>query len=192
MAEDKQCPEENAGQQKEAPIEDIGDLRKALEAEKARAESYLANWQRAQADFLNLKRRTEQEKEETVKFANAMLILNLLAVMDDLERALNSISTRMAGLTWVDGIKLIYRKFLAILEAQGLQEIKAVGEPFDPHYHEAVTQADGEEGMVLEEVQKGYKLHDRVIRPAMVAVGRGSRKEEVPEESEKTPEEKGG
>ena len=189
MAEAKESPEEKSHPQKEAPVE---DLEKALEAEKARAESYLASWQRAQADFLNLKRRTEQEKEETVKFSNAMLILNLLAVMDDLERALNSISTHLAGLTWVDGVKLIHRKFLAILEAQGLQDIKAAGMSFDPRYHEAVLQAEGEEGMVLEEVQKGYKLHDRVIRPAMVVVGKGKKKEEVTEEGKKTPEEKGG
>lgn len=189
MAEEKESPEENSGQQEEALVE---DLKKALEAEKVRAESYMASWQRAQADFLNLKRRTEQEKEETVKFANAMLILNLLTVVDDLERALNSISAHLAGLTWVDGVKLIYRKFLAILEAQGLEEIKAVGEPFDPRYHEAVTQAEGEEGIVLEEVQKGYKLHDRVIRPAMVVVGKGKNRRRVPEEGEKTPEEKGG
>ena len=189
MAEEKEFPEQEPGRHKRAAAE---ELTEALEAERARAESYLASWQRAQADFLNLKRRTEQEKDETVKFGNAMLILNLLAVMDDLERALNSISTNLAGLTWVDGVKLIHRKFLAILEAQGLQDIKAVGEPFDPRYHEAVLQAEGKEGIVLEEVQKGYKLHDRVIRPAMVVVGKGARKGKVPDEGQEAPEEEGG
>jgi len=190
MAEDREPLEDKAGQQKKAPSNELEESRKALEAEKARAESNLAGWQRAQADFLNLKRRTEQEKEETVKFANTMLILNLLSVTDDLERALNSVPTRMAGLTWVDGVRLIYRKLQAILESQGLQEIKALGEPFDPCCHEAVMQCEGEEGRVLEEVQRGYRLHDRVIRPAMVAVGIGEGK--VSEEGEETSEEKGG
>jgi molecular chaperone GrpE len=121
-----------------------------------------------------------------------MLILLLLTIIDDFERALNSIPSRMAGLTWVDGVRLIHRKLLAILEAQGLQEIKALGEPFDPRYHEAVMQADGEEGMIVEEVQKGYKVHDRVIRPSMVAVGKGTEKEKTSEEGEKPPEGNGG
>jgi molecular chaperone GrpE len=77
-------------------------------------------------------------------------------------------------LNWVDGLRLIYRKLQATLETQGLTEIKSVGETFDPAVHEAVTQAEGEEGKVIEELQKGYKLHDRVIRPALVVVGRGS------------------
>ena len=148
------------------------DRGQALTEEKERAKSYLANWQRAQADLINYKRRAEQEKEELTKFANAMLILNLLPTLDDLERALTSLSPRMAGLTWVDGIRLIYRKLQAILEAQGLTEIKTVGEHFDPGLHEAVMQGEGEEGRIIEEVQKGYRLHDRVIRPALVVVGK--------------------
>lgn len=154
-------------------LDDVASLRKALAEEKARAESHLANWQRAQADFINLRRRNEQERDEVTKFANATLLLSLLPVVDDLERALASVSPKLAGMTWVDGIRLIYRKLQATLEAQGLSEIKAVGEPFDPHIHEATMYGDGEEGIVVEELQKGYKLHDRVIRPTMVVVGKG-------------------
>jgi len=161
---------------KEEVAEDIESLKKALAEEKAKAENYLANWQRAQADFVNFKRRAEQEKSEITKFANAMLILNLLPILDDLERAFNSISPKLAGLTWVDGIRLIYRKLQTVLQAQGLQEIKALGQPFDPHLHEAVMDEEGEEGMVIEEVQKGYKFQDRVIRPSMVVVGKGKEK----------------
>lgn len=153
---------------------DVELLRQQLEQERQKAESYLANWQRAQADFINYKRRTEQERGEATKFSNAMLILNLLPVLDDLERALATVPTNLAGLTWFDGLRLTYRKLLAILEGQGLQPIEAEGKDFDPNLHEAVMHSEGEEGKVLQELQRGYKLHDRVIRPAMVTVGRKS------------------
>ncbi len=154
-------------------VEDIEALKQSLAEERAKAEGYLANWQRAQADLINYKRRSEQEKEELGKFANAALMLNLLPILDDLERAFTSIPPHLAELTWVDGIKLIERKLQASLEAQGLSQIKAQGEPFDPNLHEAAMHGKGKEGVVVEELQKGYKLHDRVIRPAMVVVGNG-------------------
>ncbi len=162
-----------------AGAEDIETLKQALAEEKEKAERYLANWQRAQADFINYKRRSEQEREDFNKFANATLMLSLLPVLDDLERALDSIPPRLAKLTWVDGIRLIERKLRTSLEAQGLTPIKALGEPFDPNFHEAVRQDKGKEGIVIEELQKGYKLYDRVIRPTMVVVGNG---EEVEKE----------
>ena len=163
-----------------AEVEDIEALKQALAEEKARAETNLAGWQRAQADFVNYKRRTEQEKEEIGKFANSMLVINLLPVLDDLERALDSISDELTEVSWVDGIRLIERKLRGILEAQGLSPIKALGEPFDPNFHEAAMQGKGKEGIVVEELQKGYKFQDRVIRPARVVVGSGEeeRKEE--------------
>ena len=154
-------------------IEDIETLKEALAEAKAKAEANLAGWQRAQADFINYKKRSEQEKEEIAKFANSVLILNLLTVLDDLERAFVSIPPRLAKLSWVDGVKLIERKLWAVLEAQGLSPIEALGEPFDPRFHEAVRQDKGKDGIVIEEVQKGYILNDRVIRPTMVVVGNG-------------------
>jgi len=160
-------------EQEEAEVEDIETLKQALAEEKEKAEGYLANWQRAQADFINYKRRSEQEKEEISKFANAVLMRSLLPILDDLERAFIAIPPHLAGLTWVEGISLIERKLQASLEAQGLSLIKARGEPFDPKLHEAAMYAKGKEGMVIEELQKGYKLQDRVIRPAMVVVGNG-------------------
>ena len=167
-------------EKKEEPIvvEDVESLKKALEEEKAKAERYLKNWQRAEADFQNYKRRLEQEREEESKFASRILIFKLLPILDDFERAFGTLSIRLAGLSWVDGIRIIYRKLQAILEGEGVSEIKALGEKFDPTCHEAVMQAEGEEGKVIEEVQKGYKLHDRVIRPALVVVGKGKEKEE--------------
>ena len=158
--------------------EDIESLKKALAEEKEKAEGYLANWQRAQADFVNYKRRSEQEKEELGKFANAALMFSLLPILDDLERAFASIPPKLTKLSWADGVRLIERKLRASLEAQGLSQIKALGEPFDPNLHEAAMYTKGKEGIVIEELQKGYKLHDRVIRPAMVVVGNGEEKEE--------------
>ena len=163
-------------------LEDVEALKQALAGEKARAESNLAGWQRAQADFLNYKRRAEQEKEEIGEWANSMLVLNLLPVLDDLERALASVPDELAEVSWVDGIRLIERKFRSALEAQGLSPVPALGEPFDPNLHEAVMQAKGKEGLVVGELQKGYKWHNRVIRPAKVAVGNGENGEEEKEE----------
>jgi len=106
-----------------------------------------------------------------------VLILNLLPVLDDFERAFGSIPPKIEKLSWLDGIKLIERKLWAVLQAQGLSPIKALGEPFDPTLHEAVRQDRGQEGIVIEEIQKGYLIEDRVIRPSKVVVGNGEAKE---------------
>jgi len=172
-----------------AEKDDIETLKQALAEEKQKAENYLANWQRAQADFINYRRRSEQEKEEISKFANSVLILNLLPILDDLERALTSIPSNLAKLSWVDGIRLIERKLQASLEAQGLSPIKALGEPFDPKFHEAAMHGKGKEGIVIAELQKGYKLHDRVVRPTMVVVGEGEAEEKKEIEQENSNQE---
>ncbi len=161
-----------------AAPEDVETLKAQLEEERKRAEGYMASWQRAAADFQNYKRRTEQERQDVALLANASLIINILPILDDLERALRTVESHIAGLTWVDGIRLIYRKLQAILEAAGVKEIKTEGQDFDPRYHEATMQAEGEEGKVVGEVQRGYMLGDRVLRPAMVIVGKGKRQEE--------------
>ncbi|HXH22397.1 MAG TPA: nucleotide exchange factor GrpE [Dehalococcoidia bacterium] len=147
-------------------------LARQLAEETEKAQAYLANWQRAAADYQNYKRRVEQEREEMGRLATAALIINILPILDDLERALQSIDSHLAGLTWVDGIRLIYRKFQAVLEMNGVREIQAEGADFDPNYHEAVAFAEGEDGKVLSVVQKGYTLNNRVLRPAMVVVGK--------------------
>ena len=128
-----------------------------------------------EADFSNYKRRMEQERGEAHRMANAASIINMLPVLDDLERALASLDISLAGLTWFDGIRLIYRKLLLVLENAGVRQIEAEGQPFDPRFHEAVMPARAPEGKVVAEVQRGYKLHDRVLRPAMVVVGREAR-----------------
>jgi molecular chaperone GrpE len=151
----------------------VDGLRAQLQEEREKAQSYYASWQRSAADFQNYKRRVEEERAEAARLANAALIINLLPIMDDLERALSTVDSHLAGLTWVDGIRLIHRKFQAVLEMSGVQEIHAEGRMFDPAQHEAVSQAPGDEGKVVAVVQKGYRLGDRVIRPAMVVVGSG-------------------
>ncbi|RLC68531.1 MAG: nucleotide exchange factor GrpE [Chloroflexi bacterium] len=159
-------------------IEDAEGIKKALAEAEKKTEEYLANWQRAQADFINYKRRNEQERQDFSRFANAELMLSLLPALDDLERALNSVPpAKSAKHSWLEGIRLVERKFKSSLEAQGLTPIKALGEPFDPNFHEAVRQDKGKEGIVIEEFQKGYMLGDRVLRPAKVVVGNGEEEE---------------
>jgi molecular chaperone GrpE len=178
LAEEEKLPNDKPLQAKVEQAEDINALEQALSEEKEKSEKYLANWQRAQADFVNFKKRAEQEKKETVEFANSALILDLLAVADDLDRAFVSLPSRLSKSGWIEGIKLVYNKFRATLEAQGLTEIDAKGKPFDPHLHEAMMHQEGEEDVVIEEIQKGYKLKDRVLRPSKVIVGKGKGKED--------------
>ena len=140
------------------------------------AEQYLANWQRSQADFANYKKRAEQEKTEFVKFANAALMSSLLPVIDDFERALENAPDGGSS-EWVEGIELIYRKIMTVLENQGLSKIGAEGQDFDPNFHQAVLHEEGEEGKVIAELQKGYMLYDRLLRPTMVNVGNGKLKQ---------------
>ena len=153
---------------------------------------YLDNWRRAEADFENYKKRVEQERAESARFASMALIINILPVLDDLDRAIKSIPEKLAHLTWTDGIRLIQRKLQATLEAQGVTEIKALGENFDPSIHEAVGQTTGEDGKVIEEAQRGYKLHGRVIRPAIVIVGNGKQQERNEPEPSKVSDDAGG
>jgi molecular chaperone GrpE len=177
----EEAPEEeltNEEKTEAAEFEDIEALKQALAEEKAKAEANLAGWQRAQADYINYKRRAEQDKEEISQFANSILILNILPILDDWERALASVPDDQADLSWVEGIRLIERKLRGALEAQGLSPIEAVGQPFDPNLHEAAMQGKGEEGIVVEELRKGYKFRDRVIRPSRVVVGNGEEEKE--------------
>lgn len=176
MVEDRRNDEAEA---EVAETEDIEALREALAEARKQAESHLDSWKRSQADFINYKRRSEQEKEETKQFANSVLICNLLPVLDDLERALNSVPRELAKFPWVEGVRLIEQKFHSILESQGVTHIKVKGKPFDPNLHEAAMCTHGKEGVVVKELKKGYQLRDKVIRPATVAVGSGETAKET-------------
>jgi molecular chaperone GrpE (heat shock protein) len=151
-----------------------GDTGDELAGLRSKADEYYKNWQRATADFINYKRRVEQDRSENARLASAALIINLLPVYDDMDRATSNVDANLAGLNWVQGVVAIQRKFGSLLESMGVSEVAAEGEPFDPAHHEAVGRQPGEEGKVLHVVQKGYQLGDRVIRPAMVIVGDGN------------------
>ena len=174
--------ESETGETQDLPIEER--LTKAEEDSKR----YLDNWRRAEADLQNFRRRSEQERADSSRFAGTSLILNLLPIVDDFERAFGSLDEHIAGMTWFDGVHLIYRKLIALLESAGVKPIKAEGETFDPQFHEAVAHAEGEENKVISEVQRGYLLHDRVLRPAMVVVGKGAEAKEAADETEGEPE----
>ena len=148
-------------------------LRAELEAARAEAQENFGKYQRALADFQNYKRRTEEERAQAGRLANLTFVLNILPIVDDLQRALDNLDTEFAVLQWVEGIRAIQRKFEGALQASGVAEIPAEGQAFDPNVHEAIGEDIGAQGEVVRVLQKGYKMGDRVIRPAMVMVGNG-------------------
>ncbi len=159
----------------EAPDE-VTVLEREVEALRGQVQEYLDGWRRAQADLVNQRRRHERERAEVQGSANARLITQLLPVLDDFERALQNVPPEIANLQWVEGIRLIARKIKQIFESEGVQEIPAApGEAFDPNVHEAILQEETpgfEPGAVAAELQKGYKIGDRVLRASKVKVAR--------------------
>ena len=131
-------------------------------------------WLRAMADYKNFKRRVDQERSDLIRNAGAGILLKLLPVLDDLERAMGSVTPETASSSWYSGFKLIPQKLNALLESEGVTAIEAVGTDFDPNMHEAVIyeEATGQEGKVVGDLQRGYKLRDKVLRPSMVKVGK--------------------
>lgn len=157
--------------------EHLKELEAKLTEERAQKEAYLANWQRAQADFINYRRQVEMERERVLRERNAQLIRALLPVLDNLERALANVPQELSENPWVKGIYLIADGFRSALKSQGVEPIQAVGKPFNPAYHEAIMQTEGEEGKVISELEKGYLLGDSVIRPTKAIVGLGEKSE---------------
>jgi len=173
MEEEKNYAKEFQEDGGEKVENDVEVLKQSLQTEQKKAEEYLANWQRAQADFINYKRRTEKEKEELGELIRSVMVLKLLPVLDDFERAIAVEPDKSLDPKWVEGVKIIERKLRSILESEGLSPIVCTGEQFDPYLHEAVRQVCGEDGKVLGEAQKGYKFNDKVLRPSKVVVGNG-------------------
>jgi molecular chaperone GrpE len=159
----------------EAPgLEELRQRVATLEKEAADAR---AGWQRSAADFANYRRRTEQEREATLGLANEMLLLKLLAVVDDFDRALAQMPKELEQLGWIEGIWLVERKLRALLESEGVTPIEAAGKPFDPREHEAVVHEEttsAPDETVIGELQRGYRIRDRVLRPALVSVAKNS------------------
>ncbi len=161
---------ESVGQETLPSPPSLEELQQQLAEAQAQAAEYKHGWQRAVAEFQNYRRRVELEKNEAYQAALAEIIQRYLPILDDLERAL---ATRPADLPWADGIELIYRKWQALLEAEGVTRIPAEGEVFDPRVHEAIAQEvceNCESGRVVEVIRQGYMLGERLIRPALVKV----------------------
>jgi molecular chaperone GrpE len=149
----------------------------AIEAANKARDEYLAALQRERAEFLNFKRRTAEEREASLGLAAEGLISKVLSVADDFDRAIETRPETHADDPWVEGITAIDRKLRQLLESEGVTAIDAVpGTAFDPREHEAVANVPGSglpEGRVVEELRRGYRLRDRVLRPALVAVAEG-------------------
>lgn len=146
------------------------ELRQQLEAAQEQAEQHLAAWQRAQADYQNLKKRSQNEVQERVFHTTSALLLELLPVVDDFERALEA-GAQPDSASWLEGLHMIQRKLYQFLERTGVQPIATEGQPFDPNFHEAVGQSPGPAGQIITQVEKGYLIGQRVLRPARVIVG---------------------
>jgi len=145
----------------------------ALEASEVKAAEYLDGWQRAQAEFTNYRKRQERERELMRFEAVGRVVKRYLPIVDDMQRALKDRPREGDGAAWAEGIELIYRKLMSILEVEGVTPIEAEGQMFDPNLHEAVVQSESDEhesGIVIEVLQTGYKMGERVLRPAMVRV----------------------
>ena len=132
---------------------------------------------RVQADFINYQRRTEEEKAQIMEIAKQTVIAELLPILDDINRALSHVPKELKDNPWAQGVAQVAKQTESTLQTFGVEPIKAKGEEFNPEVHEAVSfdEGDGEHEVVLEELRKGYKLGDKIIRPSMVKVGKRSK-----------------
>jgi molecular chaperone GrpE len=146
-----------------------------IQSLQTQAEEYLDGWQRARAELINFKNRVNRERENARARIAGEILVQYLDVIDDLERALQDRPQDGDAKAWAEGIEMINVKLKAILDAEGVEQIVGVGQKFDPHFHEAISYEDNEEfedGEVIDVIQKGYKLGERVLRPAMVRVAK--------------------
>jgi len=147
------------------------------DAALAKADEHLALAQRAQADYANLKRRTAEEREQTLGLANEVLLAKVVSLADDFDLAIEHVPAEVRKNAWLEGIEAIDRKLRALLESEGVTPIEALGRPFDPAVHEALSHVPGTgrpENEVVAEIRRGYRIRDRVLRPSLVAVSDGS------------------
>ena len=155
-------------------LADIEALTIERDAARQQAEDYLAGLQRERAEFANYRRRTTEEREAMLGLAGEDLIRKVLVLADDFDRAIDARPEAIADDPWVEGVTAIDRKLRALLESEGVTQIDAApGTPFDPREHEAIASVPGTEhkdGEIVNEIRRGYRLRDRVVRPALVAV----------------------
>ncbi len=156
-------------------FEDMEEITLELEQTRAKAEEYLDGWQRARADFANYKKRIEREQTDLYQTISGTVVKQYLDVVDDLDLALKNRPQGGEGAEWANGIELVFRKLLTILENQGITPMNAQGEMFDPTLHEAISSEENEEfecDEIIEVVKRGYMMGERVLRPALVRVAR--------------------
>jgi molecular chaperone GrpE len=153
---------------------EITALQTEIEEKDRQIEDYVSIIQRLQAEFENYKKRAERERTEYTEQANADLIFELLPIMDDFERALNTEDANTGFDSFKKGVSMIFSQLQAVLKKEGLSHIKALGEEFDPYFHEAVLTAVGnyDDDTVIEELEKGYLFRNRVLRPSKVKVAK--------------------
>ena len=160
-------------------LADIERLTGDLDAARRQADEYLTGLQRERAEFSNYKRRTAEERERELGLAGEDLIRKVLTIADDFDRAIDARPPDFDGNAWADGIAAIDRKLQALLASEGVNRIDASpGKPFDPREHDAIANVPApgrRDGEIVEEVRRGYRLRDRVLRPALVAVAAGSK-----------------
>ena len=146
-----------------------------IERLQGESAEYLDGWQRARAEFANYKKRIEREREDARSRITGEVIARYLGIVDDLSRALSEPVNGEDTQDWVAGIDLIYQKFIALLEAEGVEPIEPENVPFDPNYHEAISFEEDDQiksGYVIDYTQRGYTLSERVLRPALVRVAK--------------------
>ncbi|MEM1024977.1 MAG: nucleotide exchange factor GrpE [Myxococcota bacterium] len=181
-SESEERPDEAAESHGTDPEAELVETRQALEEElakvRAEGEDIKNKWLRSAADLENYKKRSVKEREEAVRFGNERLLKDFLPVFDDLDRALEMLGQAQdeASQKLVEGMELVRKKFLSQLEKHGVVSFESKGETFDPALHDAIQQSHDpelESGRVMAEVQRGFKLNDRLLRPAMVVVSLG-------------------
>jgi len=170
MEEENKKPEVKGEEKKEISLE---ELKKNLEECQKLKDEYLAGWQRARADFLNYQKEELERMSEIIKYAGAEFILKILPILDNFDLAEKKLPEDLKNDENVKGILLIKNQILNFLKSQKVEEIKSVGEKFDPNFMEAIEEVEIKEknsGIVIEEIQKGYKINDRLLRPAKVKI----------------------
>jgi molecular chaperone GrpE len=186
---EESLPPAEEGEPAEA-IDEVAAVREELEQVRAKEAEYLDGWQRARAELSNARKRFQRDQEQAYANAKADLLVRLLPIADDFERAFETLpeDLSLAGLTpaslsWLEGVQLVWRKFQLLLEQEGVAPIEAMGKDFDPFLHQAVTHepsTEVPEGHVIAEMQRGYVVGDRVLRPSTVRVSSGPAPEPEP------------
>jgi molecular chaperone GrpE len=175
---DEAIAENDQIQDEDKPIEEMSkqELIEKLDRLQEKVDKNYDQYLRSQAEMENIIKRNKKEKEDWIKYANETLIKDLLPVMDNLEKAISFTDDKNSLDALKEGVELTLKNLKDTLTKSGLKEVEAQGKPFDPTYHHAVSEQDAEDvaaGIILQELQKGYMLHQRLIRPAMVVLSKG-------------------